>query len=79
MKDNITILLKSIQWIDDDKTETELITKARYQKNGDKIKISYDDTSATGFEGSVTDIEVADFSLSRHNAPTFPVPSSELR
>ena len=38
MKDNITILLKSIQWIDDDKTETELITKARYQKNGDKIK-----------------------------------------
>ena len=58
MKDNITILLKSIQWIDDDKTETELITKARYQKNGDKIKISYDDTSATGVEGSVTDIEV---------------------
>lgn len=58
MKDNITILLKSIQWIDNEKSETELITKARYEKTDDTIKISYDDTSATGFEGSVTVIEV---------------------
>jgi len=57
---NIKISLKSIQWIDDDKTQTELITDARYKKTDDSVIISYDDTSATGFEGSVTTIEVKD-------------------
>lgn len=58
MKENIAISLKSIQWIDNDKTETELFTKAVLEKKEDAVFIRYDDTSATGFEGSVTTIEV---------------------
>ena len=33
LKDNITISLTSIQWVEDEKSETELITKAFYEKN----------------------------------------------
>lgn len=52
------IALTSIQWQDDEKCETELMTKAQMiRENGWDI-ISYEDTSATGFEGSVTTIKV---------------------
>ncbi len=58
MKNNVLISLTSIQWQDDEKSETELLTKARFiHENGWDI-ISYEDTSATGFEGSVTTIKV---------------------
>ncbi len=57
LKDNITISLTSIQWVEDEKSETELITKAFYEKKGNKNIISYEDTEATGFDGSVTIIE----------------------
>ena len=57
LKDNITISLTSIQWVEDEKSETELITKAFYEKKGNKNIISYEDTEATGFDGSVTTIE----------------------
>ena len=60
MKNNVLISLTSIQWQDDEKNETELLTKANHiRRNGWDI-ISYDDTSATGFEGSVTTIKVDD-------------------
>ena len=36
LKDNITISLTSIQWVEDEKSETELITKAFYEKKGNK-------------------------------------------
>lgn len=56
MKKNIVISLTSIQWQDSDKNETELLTKAKYaSENGIDI-ISYEDTSATGFEGSTTTV-----------------------
>ena len=52
------ISLTSVQWQDDEKNETELMTRAKYiRENGWDI-ISYEDTSATGFEGSVTTIKV---------------------
>ena len=58
MENNVLISLTSIQWQDDEKNETELLTKARFfHENGWDI-ISYEDTSATGFEGSVTTIKV---------------------
>lgn len=58
MKKNILISLKSIQYQDDDTSKTELLTKASFiRENGFDI-ISYEDTSATGFEGSVTTIKV---------------------
>lgn len=60
MKSNILISLTSIQWQDKEKSETELMTKARLSKEKNSFVISYDDTSATGFEGSVTTIQVDD-------------------
>ena len=46
MKKNIMISLVSIQWQNDEKCETELLTKAKYAcENGFDI-ISYEDTSA---------------------------------
>lgn len=57
-KDNVTISLTSIQWQDDEMNETELLTKAHFSKSGDNYVISYEDTEATGFEGSVTTITV---------------------
>lgn len=58
LKNNVTISLTSIQWQDGEKTQTELVTKARQsQLNGCDI-IAYDDTEATGFEGSVTTIKI---------------------
>ncbi|MCQ2459925.1 MAG: DUF1934 domain-containing protein [Ruminococcus sp.] len=58
MKKDIMISLTSIQWQDDDKNETELVTKARYSNENGVDVISYDETSATGFEGSVTTIRI---------------------
>lgn len=58
MKKNVLISLKSIQYQDDDTSKIELLTKASFiRENGFDI-ISYEDTSATGFEGSVTTIKV---------------------
>lgn len=54
---NITISLTSIQWQDGEQCKTELITKARHSKSGKFDVISYEDTEATGFEGSVTTIK----------------------
>ena len=56
MKENVLISLTSIQWQDKEKSETELVTRARYTRESGKDIISYEDTSATGFEGSVTTI-----------------------
>ena len=58
MKNNVLISLTSIQWQDNEKNETELLTKAFVSKNGGRDVISYEDTSATGFEGSTTTITV---------------------
>lgn len=57
MKSNVTISLTSIQWQDGEKTETELVTKAHHSRSGGCDIISYEDTEATGFEGSVTTIK----------------------
>ena len=58
MKKNVLISLTSIQWQDDEKSETELVTKAKHSRENGWDIISYEDTSATGFEGSVTTIRV---------------------
>ena len=58
MKKNVMISLTSVQWQDDEKNETELLTHASLSKAGSQDVISYEDTSATGFEGSVTTITV---------------------
>lgn len=52
------ISLKSIIFQDGEKEESELVTKGRIKKSGTSTVISYNDTEATGFEGSVTTITV---------------------
>lgn len=58
MKENVLISLTSVQWQDGEKNETELVTKANLKSTRGFDVISYEDTSATGFEGSVTTIKV---------------------
>lgn len=58
MKKNVLISLTSIQWQDNERNDTELLTKASVSRSEGKDVISYEDTSATGFEGSVTTITV---------------------
>lgn len=58
MKENVLISLTSVQWQDGEKNETELVTKANHKSTKGFDVISYEDTSATGFEGSVTTIKV---------------------
>ena len=58
MKKKVLISLTSIQHQDDDTNKTELLTKAEFVRENVYDIISYEDTSATGFEGSVTTIKV---------------------
>lgn len=58
MKKKVLISLTSIQHQDDDTNKTELLTKAEFVRENGYDIISYEDTSATGFEGSVTTIRV---------------------
>jgi uncharacterized beta-barrel protein YwiB (DUF1934 family) len=58
LKKKVLISLVSIQWMDDEKSETELLTKATYSSVHGNTVISYEDSEATGFEGSVTTITV---------------------
>ncbi|HAE52466.1 MAG: DUF1934 domain-containing protein [Ruminococcus sp.] len=58
MKTNALISLAIVQWQDGEKNETELLTRANVIKQDKTDIISYEDTEATGFEGSVTTIQV---------------------
>ena len=60
MTDNVMIQMKSIQSIYDEKTETELITQGKFSKKNNSYHISYEDSEATGFKGSVTEILVTE-------------------
>lgn len=57
MKKNIMLSLISINLQDGDRNRSELVTKATHTKSGKFDVISYEDTAATGFEGSVTTIK----------------------
>lgn len=58
MKTKQLISLLSTQIQDDEKTESELFTNAEITLNRNGSTISYEDTEATGFEGSVTTVKV---------------------
>ena len=55
---NVMIAMTSVQIVNDDRTETELVTEGTYRMEGDTAYISYADSEATGFEGPVTEGEV---------------------
>lgn len=56
--DDVMITLTSIQWQNGERSQTELVTRANLSKSGRTDIISYEDTEATGFEGSVTTIRI---------------------
>lgn len=58
LKENVLISLISIQWQDGEKCETELVTRAQLRSGKGFDVITYEETSATGFESSVTTIRV---------------------
>ena len=46
--------MTSIQSVDSDKNSTELITSGTLEKTADGVIVSYDESEATGFQGSST-------------------------
>ena len=56
MKDNVIIKMYSVQYENGEKTESELITTGTLKHKGSLSNLSYEDSEATGFEGSVTSV-----------------------
>jgi uncharacterized beta-barrel protein YwiB (DUF1934 family) len=58
MEKDVYINLKSTQFAEDERDVTELFTYGRLKrgrgKNRDRYKITYEESEATGFEGTVT-------------------------
>lgn len=57
-KINVNIVLRSVQRNEEDENETELRTEGTYMKKDDEWHVIYEESEATGFEGSTTDITV---------------------
>lgn len=58
MKKDVRITIKGTQYFDDEKDSIELTTLGRlYRKNG-IYYLSYDESEATGFEGSKTTLKI---------------------
>lgn len=59
-KKQFIMTLTSIQYADDEKTESVLDTEIEYYKDadGDRV-ISYEESEATGMEGAVTQVRVS--------------------
>ena len=64
MERKIFFTLKSVNWIKDENTKTELNSEGvlRQLDNGD-IEVSYEESEATGFKGSTTFITVSGNSI----------------
>lgn len=58
MKKEVLLKLTSIQTVDKDSSKTELITSGIIEKKDDEYIIEYDESEATGFEGSRTTVKV---------------------
>lgn len=58
MRKNVLINIKGIQYYDDDKDVVELMTVGRFYRKNGSFYISYDESEATGFEGSKTTLKV---------------------
>ena len=58
MKKEVLINLTSIQTVDKESTKTELITSGILEENGDEYTIQYNESEATGFDGSTTIVKV---------------------
>lgn len=55
---NVCITIKSTQTVDNSKDTTELFTFGRMESTDDGFKLYYDESEATGFEGSSVTLDV---------------------
>lgn len=58
MKKNVLIKIKGVQIVESDQDVTELFTHGMFYKRNDSYYITYDETEATGFDGSKTTLKV---------------------
>ncbi|MCI5801997.1 MAG: DUF1934 domain-containing protein [Oscillospiraceae bacterium] len=58
MKKDVLITIKGIQYQDDEPDTVELTTVGRFYKKDNSYYICYDESEATGFEGSKTTLKV---------------------
>jgi len=58
MKKDVLISIKSVHTSEDDHDVIELFTTGQYHKRGGSYYISYEESEATGFEGSTTTLKV---------------------
>ncbi|MEG0692101.1 MAG: DUF1934 domain-containing protein [Oscillospiraceae bacterium] len=58
MKKDVFITIKGIQKVDDEKDTTELFTQGNFYKKNNNYYITYDESEATGFQGSTTTLKV---------------------
>lgn len=56
----MTISLTTVQTQDGERFKTELTTKGTFSQSNSDYTISYEDTEATGFQGSTTTIKACD-------------------
>lgn len=58
MKKDVFITIRGIQKVDDEKDTTELFTQGNFYRKNNNYYISYDESGATGFQGSTTTLKV---------------------
>ena len=60
MKKNVCITITSTQTVDEEKDTTELFTFGAMEQFDGGFRLHYDESEATGFEGSSVTLEVSD-------------------
>lgn len=58
MKKDVIITIKGTQKVDGEKDQVELMTTGRFYRKNDLYYLAYEETEATGFEGSRTTLKI---------------------
>lgn len=58
MKKDVLITIKGVQKVENEKDTTELFTQGNFYKKDNSYYITYDESEATGFDGSTTTLKV---------------------
>ena len=58
MKKDVFITIKGIQNVDGEKDTTELFTQGNFYQKNSNYYITYDESEATGFQGSTTTLKI---------------------
>lgn len=69
---DVMIMIKGVQRVDDEVNETEVITEGTFQLTPDGYEIKYNESDATGYDGSTSVLRIngTKFELERTGAVT---------